>query len=533
MKVPVLSRAQASNLTPEELEFLEQFRVDPLEPGHTPENPLPDQAPGSTGLRAIVKNLAANPEVALRFIQEQGWEAYPLGDLNFSVRRPGDRLWYRLDPMGPDLQDITDLGGDVLLGTGQVLGMMGGAAASPVLGPAGPYAGGAAGGAAAEGLRQAVAQQFGMEPSAADVGTSMGIEAGLGAAGPLVAKGVRAAARHMVPHSAGELLHKMTHPELVRAADQTALRAGAQDLPSEAIEQLARKAQKGATGDWAKMMRWPKSAPPEPPRVGGLAQTGPILQPQTGVERLTKRGVQGQAQRAGGARAASGRPAGGQWYTPGEVAQMAPQMPRQSPLTGQFWPQQGAKGMEARALAVAKGEIPGAAATVPHGKIPLPRPLAGFPYSAKFLTEEQKRKLAAQTLARQPLSEFWSLFNTLAGGADVAEQGLKQGATAYAMQRFPGNMGSAWGPLKLAGMGIKAVGALGRKLTRSVDPWHRILRAEGKTSRLGRYVVQIIDRFTRGDVTGAKAMVYTILQRPEWRDRIYRTLGGKPQEDER
>lgn len=172
--------------------------------GSNPETPVNEMHPQMGVERYIVMNLATTPETAQRYLESQGWQVVNTGGWNFSVRRPGDKKWYKLDPGGMKDwgRDILDIGGDILTGLGAGLGAGVGLAGGAPSGPgalATAAAGGAAGGGLAELLKQQVGIAFGLEPTLGERLSGAGAEAALGAAAPVIGKGIGKAAKALMP----------------------------------------------------------------------------------------------------------------------------------------------------------------------------------------------------------------------------------------------------------------------------------------------------------------------------------------------
>lgn len=147
--------------------------------------------------RLVYKNFGADSDASFNYLQKKHPELNFKKDASGEVlaKAPGESSWRRLDPTGFDLQDITDVGYDVLAGVGEGAaavtgGLVGGAAGLPSgpgaiatgLGGA-ALAGGAAGGGL-EALRNQIGQFAGIEQeqSLGDIGTA----AAFGAASPLL-----------------------------------------------------------------------------------------------------------------------------------------------------------------------------------------------------------------------------------------------------------------------------------------------------------------------------------------------------------
>jgi hypothetical protein len=143
-----------------------------------------------------------DPETGRRYLEKQGFEAQRHGEgFNYSIRKPGETEWRSFDPAGFDLEDITDISGDVLSLAGTGLGAAMGAPA----GIAGLAAGGAAGAGGAQALRTGVGGTLGLRPTLGEAAGGIGEEAVTGAlAGPL--GGLMGAAGRGVGRGAGKLL---------------------------------------------------------------------------------------------------------------------------------------------------------------------------------------------------------------------------------------------------------------------------------------------------------------------------------------
>lgn len=129
--------------------------------------------------RAGLKNLIGNsPTLQAEYLRKKGFK---------DVEIKGDRVFARdpetgekgvIDPAGFDLQDVTDVAGDVIQGVAETIGSM----FAPVLGAAGAAAG-------AETGRQVAAQQLGFREDFDP--EEVVLQAGMAAAIPAVARGAR------------------------------------------------------------------------------------------------------------------------------------------------------------------------------------------------------------------------------------------------------------------------------------------------------------------------------------------------------
>jgi hypothetical protein len=144
------------------------------------------------------------------------------------------------------------------------------------------------------------------------------------------------------------------------------------------------------------------------------------------------------------------------------------------------------------------------------------------PKAMEALSPEARRKLQEGVLGKQSLFGVWKAFDAI-GGFDEG-----QAVKAIDMLKPPrisiDKTGGEKMLMNMPGLVRPFLGGLGRVLTRSTRPIHRILRAEGKESPLGRVAAQAIDKFVRGDVTGYKAAVYNMISRPAFREKILQYL---------
>lgn len=123
--------------------------------------------------RAIYKNFGADPESSFRFLQKKLPNLQLKKDKEGEVlaKRPDELEWRRLDPKGFDLQDISDIGYDVVAAGGQGLataaaGLAGGAAGGGLGAIPAAMAASGVTGAGLEGLRQGIGSWLGIEDNA-------------------------------------------------------------------------------------------------------------------------------------------------------------------------------------------------------------------------------------------------------------------------------------------------------------------------------------------------------------------------------
>jgi hypothetical protein len=215
-----------------------------LGPGSA-EVPVNEQHPGVTALtRAKLMNFAATPATAKRFLEKEGFEVVDRGNFNFSIRKPGEAEFKVVDPEGLDLQDVTDVAGDVFEGVTSVVGAGFGTTAGALGGPAGALAGGVAGGAAGaaagEGVKQGIGSLLGIEATPEESIERLKTEAIAGAGGEilgraagLVSKGVGKAAGG-VKSLAGKAVDKAAKRTLPGQAE----RQGARELGRNVVDDL-------------------------------------------------------------------------------------------------------------------------------------------------------------------------------------------------------------------------------------------------------------------------------------------------------
>jgi hypothetical protein len=195
--------------------------------------------------RAGLKNLIGDsPKLQAEYLNKKGFQTR-LEDGQLQVKKSGDKDWGVVDPEGFDMQDVTDLVGDVAEMALTGLGALAGA----TLGPVGAVAGGAAATGAAETARQAAAKATGLreefDPSQVAKSAALGaaIPAGLGLAGA-AAKGMAKFGKQ----AAGKTLEIGTRqiskmgPEKFREIGQMARKEGLVDI-FRGVEGSLKKAQ--------------------------------------------------------------------------------------------------------------------------------------------------------------------------------------------------------------------------------------------------------------------------------------------------
>jgi hypothetical protein len=152
--------------------------------------------------RTFLMNLAPNSRVAAQYLREHGFEVNEKGgDFNFDVRKPGEKVWRKLDPAGFDWKDLSDIGTDVGKGVAAGVGGILGGGAGLATGP-GAVATGAAGAAAGAGLaevaKQGLGKALGFKQTLGEAARDVGTEALLGGATEGVLRGVASAAKPLV-----------------------------------------------------------------------------------------------------------------------------------------------------------------------------------------------------------------------------------------------------------------------------------------------------------------------------------------------
>jgi len=149
--------------------------------------------------RTYVMNLAPNSRAAAQYLREKGFEVKELGaDYDFNVRRPGEKVWRKLDPTGFDWKDITDIGTDIGKGVAAGVGgtMAGGAALATGPGAVAAGAGGAAlGSGLAESAKQGLGRLLGFKQTGGEALRDIGVETALGGISEGALRGVASAAK--------------------------------------------------------------------------------------------------------------------------------------------------------------------------------------------------------------------------------------------------------------------------------------------------------------------------------------------------
>lgn len=169
-------------------------------PGESWMNPIQDEHPDMGMFSRIgLKTFAdAGPETMIKNLENKGFEARHRGGMRFSLRRPGEKKWYVLDPKQFELlDDITDfIPGLLFPAAGTVIaGAKGAALGGTTLGPPGAVVGGvvgsAGGGAAGEAIKMGAGKALGYEYAPEEVGEKIATEAKLGAAAQALAPAVQ------------------------------------------------------------------------------------------------------------------------------------------------------------------------------------------------------------------------------------------------------------------------------------------------------------------------------------------------------
>jgi hypothetical protein len=142
--------------------------------------------------RFAVKNFGGSPETSIAYLKKNNPGLMFKQDDSGAIiaKKPEDKEWNALDPEGFDLQDVTDVGYDVVsgLGSGALTAAAGlGAGASTMGGAAIPaaMAAGGASSAALEALRQRIGQGLGTHEEDMNT-TDLALAGGLGAVSPLL-----------------------------------------------------------------------------------------------------------------------------------------------------------------------------------------------------------------------------------------------------------------------------------------------------------------------------------------------------------
>jgi len=83
--------------------------------GSSYKRPIQEQHPDvGAGTRALIMNLSPDPETGKRYLESKGLQVKRYGaSFKYAVKRPEEREWRVVDPEGFDIQDVTDIGGDI------------------------------------------------------------------------------------------------------------------------------------------------------------------------------------------------------------------------------------------------------------------------------------------------------------------------------------------------------------------------------------------------------------------------------------
>lgn len=202
--------AYVANLSEEELQELEA-KVAGM-PSQVDSGIIQEMHPAfSKADRALIKNLGTNLSQGVQYLKEK----YPKMEVDIQEgqivgKKKGEEKWRVLDPntgfISQDiLNDVTDIGVDLARGAAAVPAMTFGGA---VGGPVGAAAAGAVAMGGSEALREKLGQALGLPNRDLDK-LKIGLEATLGAAGPLAEKGAgvayRVVTRQIAPSKAEAL----------------------------------------------------------------------------------------------------------------------------------------------------------------------------------------------------------------------------------------------------------------------------------------------------------------------------------------
>jgi hypothetical protein len=174
---------------------LSQYKSE-LRPGEDWTKPIDDEHPElGVWQRFKLKSLADTGPATLQLnLEKEGFEAKHRGGMSFSIRKPGEKSWYVVDPSGFEpMDDVLEFLGSIAPSAAGMIAATGkGAAAGTALGgPAGGVAGGilASGGGAAAGeaAKMGLGKLMGIEYAPEEVGKKIALEGAFGAGGQAVA----------------------------------------------------------------------------------------------------------------------------------------------------------------------------------------------------------------------------------------------------------------------------------------------------------------------------------------------------------
>lgn len=160
----------------------------------TPDENLPVKQESGAGFldRAVLKNLLDDsPKLQQEYLEKKGFQVRQQGG-QMQIKKPKDKYWSVVDPEGFDLQDVTDVVGDIAEGALSAVGAIIGSSA----GPMGSIAGAGAGAGLAETGKQVLGTAIGARPQI-DAGR-IATTAALGAAVPAAISGASAIAKPLV-----------------------------------------------------------------------------------------------------------------------------------------------------------------------------------------------------------------------------------------------------------------------------------------------------------------------------------------------
>lgn len=194
-----------------------------------------EQYPGVAGSRFLTKNLAqSNPQVTADYVMQAhpDLEAKDIGNGRIAIRKKGEKNWPGvLDPDRMDLQDISDVIGDVVQGAGSTAASaMAGLAAAPS-GPGAIPAAMAAGGATNAGLehlKQRLGQALGIKNNINHMDT--GVAGVTGLLAPLLA-GTGAGSKQI----AAKAIETGMAPEALAASQRGLVKRGYDALTRKAL----------------------------------------------------------------------------------------------------------------------------------------------------------------------------------------------------------------------------------------------------------------------------------------------------------
>ena len=186
------------------------------------------------GDRSKIMTLAT-PEGGKRLLEKEGFEVRHRGAYDYDIRKPGEKQWRKLDPVGPDRGDVVDIAGDALdtiTGILAALGLVGSTKGFGLPKSAAAFGGGVA---ASQLARYGLGGMLGIPNEPGESAKEAATAGALSAAGDIT---LGLAGRHLVAPALKKLFPTFTKDELLRQGVQEAVG----ELPESLQAKLASKA---------------------------------------------------------------------------------------------------------------------------------------------------------------------------------------------------------------------------------------------------------------------------------------------------